>query len=198
MDNTTIGERIKAIRKSRGKTQADVAAALLVKRQTVDQWENDETRDLKTHYTVALADFFGVSCDEILRGVKSENIDTHTKTGLRDAAISNLSESRIGEPDDSLTKRRLLTDLFIGNAEYPLFIFNVDSYFKAIMDADTGAAILSAAISPDRGSVGETLTPSEYAELRESQIKKSLQRILDSMKDDYITWLKDRVAEHGK
>ena len=91
MDGNKIGTRIKALRDERGKTQADVAAALFVKRQTVDQWENNQTRDLKTQYTVALADYFGVTCDWILRGVKSENVRMSKEVGLSDKAIDRLA-----------------------------------------------------------------------------------------------------------
>lgn len=86
MDSNTIGNRIKALREIKGKTQAEVAEALHVKRQTVDQWENG-TRDLKTQYTIDLAVFFDVSCDEILRGVKAENISINQKIGLSDRAV---------------------------------------------------------------------------------------------------------------
>ena len=44
---SAIGERIKALRISKKLTQAELAQALNVKRQTVAQWENQE-RDLKT------------------------------------------------------------------------------------------------------------------------------------------------------
>jgi len=98
MDSNTIGSRIKMLRKSKGVTQDDVADALNVKRQTIQLWENDE-RDLKTQYTISLADYFGVSCDEILRGVKAENISINKRTGLSDESIATL-ESAISKNKD--------------------------------------------------------------------------------------------------
>jgi len=93
MNSNTIGSRIKKLRKNKGVTQDDVAEFLNVKRQTIQLWENDE-RDIKTQYTISLAEYFGVSCDEILRDKKAENIGINRRTGLSDKSIS-LIESDI-------------------------------------------------------------------------------------------------------
>ena len=74
-----IGLRISKLREKRGLSQKQLADeleknGLKVRRETVTQWENG-SRDLKTEYTVKLADFFGVTCDYILRGIESENVD---------------------------------------------------------------------------------------------------------------------------
>lgn len=84
-----IGARIKDLRDSRNLTQKQLADALKVKRETVNQWEHG-SRDLKTFYIESLADFFGVTCDYIIRGVASENVDIHRRTGLSDQAIKAL------------------------------------------------------------------------------------------------------------
>lgn len=84
-----IGSRITALREERRLTQKELAENLNVKRETVNQWENG-TRDLKTDYTVKLADFFGVTCDYLLRGIKSENVSINARLGLNDETIKNL------------------------------------------------------------------------------------------------------------
>ena len=89
MDCNTIGGRIKSLREKRGETQAEVAEAMHVKRQTVDQWENG-TRDLKTQHTIELANYFSITCDELLRGLKPENVDINRDLGLTDSAIEAL------------------------------------------------------------------------------------------------------------
>jgi len=89
-NRAAIGKRIRKLREAKGLTQADVAKALDVKRETVNQWENG-TRDLKTEYTMKLADFFGETCDFVLRGVQAENVETNQKLGLSDAAIEKLA-----------------------------------------------------------------------------------------------------------
>lgn len=107
MSCNKIGDRIKELRAN--KTQAEVAKALNVMRQTVDQWENG-TRDLKTQYTISLADYFGVSCDYILRGIKAENVPI-SKIGLSDVSIEKIKfMSDIGIKED--------TDRLFSNVEY--------------------------------------------------------------------------------
>jgi len=87
-----IGERIRQLREAKGLTQAQLAKELFIaKRETVSQWEAG-TRDLKTEYTIKLADYFGVTCDYILRGVKAENVDINKRLGLSDESIAILTE----------------------------------------------------------------------------------------------------------
>lgn len=98
----SIGLRIAKLREDRGLSQKQLAdelgkIGLKVRRETVTQWENG-SRDLKTEYTVKLADFFGVSCDEILRGIKAEHLSVAKTTGLSDETIGNLRNvSKLGE-----------------------------------------------------------------------------------------------------
>lgn len=89
-----IGLRISKLRESRNLSQAQLATALgelglKVRRETVTQWENG-TRDLKTEYTIKLAEFFDVSCDYILRGIAAENLSTAEQTGLANEAITHI------------------------------------------------------------------------------------------------------------
>lgn len=89
-----IGVCIAKLREGRGLSQKQLSEelgklGLNVRRETITQWENG-TRDLKTEYTVRLAEFFGVSCDYILRGVSSENLRISKETGLRNEAINKL------------------------------------------------------------------------------------------------------------
>lgn len=97
-----IGLRISKLREERGLSQKQLAdelekIGLKVRRETITQWENG-SRDLKTEYTVKLADFFDVSCDEILRGIKAENLSVTKITGLSDETICNLRKiSSLGE-----------------------------------------------------------------------------------------------------
>jgi len=63
----------------------------IAKRETITQWESG-ARDLKTEYTIKLADYFGVTCDYILRGVKAENVDINKRLGLSDEAIEEIED----------------------------------------------------------------------------------------------------------
>lgn len=88
-NRNNIGRRIEDLRTQKGITQKQLADAMSVRRETVNQWESN-TRDLKTEKTIALAEYFNVTCDYILRGVQAENVDFCEKTGLSDQAVSVL------------------------------------------------------------------------------------------------------------
>ncbi len=67
MEKKTIGGFIAALRRANGMTQKDLADRLNVSDKTVSRWERDEgAPDLSL--IPALAEIFGVTCDELLRG----------------------------------------------------------------------------------------------------------------------------------
>ena len=130
----TIGKRIKELREKKGETQADLAKELYVKRETVNQWEN-ETRDLKTAYTIKLADYYNTTCDYILRGVQSENVDINRITGLSDEAIEFLNYLKENNKQNldvinNLFRFRLIKGLDF----YDCFILKIAEYFNLDVD----------------------------------------------------------------
>ncbi len=67
MEKRTIGSFIAALRKANGMTQKELAEHLNVSDKTISRWErNDGTPDLSLIPTIA--EIFGVTCDELLRG----------------------------------------------------------------------------------------------------------------------------------
>ena len=67
MAKNTIGQFVAALRKARGMTQQEVADRLNVSNKAVSRWERDECApDLSV--IPALAEMFGVTCDELLKG----------------------------------------------------------------------------------------------------------------------------------
>lgn len=94
--NKTIGYRIAAVRGEVGESQADLAAALGVKREMVNYWENG-VRPIKADMIVAIAKKYGVSADYLLGftnpDVKTPAIETRAicdYTGLSEEAIRKL------------------------------------------------------------------------------------------------------------
>ncbi len=87
-----IGERIRLLREKAGLTQLELSKKLNVKRETINQWEN-ETRDLKTASIIAISNFFDVPTDYLL-GTKgytsSERVDIGKLTGLSERNIELL------------------------------------------------------------------------------------------------------------
>ena len=126
----TIGGRIQSIRKKKGMTQADLAKKMGVKRETVNQWESG-TRDLKTSATVGLADIFGVTCDEILRGVTAENAEIHRTTGLSDDAIGILRRMK-----DESDPRTAVVDFLLRQDGYDALLYEILRYGDAERSAD--------------------------------------------------------------
>lgn len=122
----SIGLRIAKLREERGLSQKQLAdelekIGLKVRRETVTQWENG-SRDLKTEYTVKLADFFGVTCDFILRGIESENVQIAKETGLTNKSIENLKTlGRIPWGRGATTVPNTI-NAFIGNESFVAFL----------------------------------------------------------------------------
>lgn len=84
-----FGEMLRKLRTKQGKTQKEIAEALGFKTSTYTFYENEKREpDFKT--LIALADYFGVSCDFLLRGVQSENINAAHDLGLENGAIEEL------------------------------------------------------------------------------------------------------------
>ncbi len=67
MEKKTIGSFIAVLRKASGMTQRELAEKLNVSDKAVSRWERDETLPDLTMIPV-LADIFGVTTDELLRG----------------------------------------------------------------------------------------------------------------------------------
>lgn len=67
----TLGEKIISLRRARGLSQEDLAITLGVSRQAVSKWETgDATPD--TDKVVALANYFAVTTDWLLRDIEPE------------------------------------------------------------------------------------------------------------------------------
>ena len=70
MHRKTIGGFIAALRKANGMTQKELADRLSVSDKTVSRWERDDgTLDLSV--IPVIAEIFGVTCDELLRGERT-------------------------------------------------------------------------------------------------------------------------------
>lgn len=70
MEKLTIGRFIATLRKANGYTQAQLAEKLGVSDKAISRWERDETAPDLTLIPV-IAELFGVTCDELLRGQRS-------------------------------------------------------------------------------------------------------------------------------
>lgn len=97
MEKKTIGQFIAVLRKSNGLTQKDLAEELNVSDKTISHWERDESAPDLSLIPV-IADLFGVTSDEILRGER------------RPAVGKAAAESDADSPEDAQGKPDRRTD----------------------------------------------------------------------------------------
>ncbi|MEG2989352.1 MAG: helix-turn-helix transcriptional regulator [Oscillospiraceae bacterium] len=72
MERKTMGSFIAALRKANGLTQKDLAERLHVSDKSISRWEREEgAPDLSL--IPVLAEIFGVTCDELLRGERQQS-----------------------------------------------------------------------------------------------------------------------------
>ncbi len=89
MENKTIGQFIAVLRKANGMTQQELADRLNVSNKAVSRWERDAcVPDLTL--IPAIAETFGVSCDELLKG---ERIHTEATEQKADAKVERRIKS---------------------------------------------------------------------------------------------------------
>ncbi len=99
MERKTIGGFIAALRRASGMTQKELADKLNVSDKTVSRWERDEgAPDLAL--IPVIAEIFGVSCDELLRGERK------TAAAQTEADATADTESKLSEKGEK--QRRLL------------------------------------------------------------------------------------------
>ena len=128
-----IGNRIEQLRTEKGLTQAELAAAMTtalgrnISRETVKQWERGE-RDLKTEYTVALADFFDTNCDFLLRGIHTQNTSFNAAFGLSDRSITNLRKLNAIPTFRELALPGF--DRLVSHDDFMMFVGNLTAAFR--------------------------------------------------------------------
>ena len=84
MEKKTIGKFIAVMRKANGMTQKELGDKLFVSDKTVSRWERDEcTPELSL--IPAIAEIFGITTDELLRGEKN-NPEARTSEDIKPSA----------------------------------------------------------------------------------------------------------------
>ena len=93
MERKSIGGFIAALRRANGLTQQELADKLCVSNKAVSRWERDETLPDLT-LIPAIAEIFGVTCDEILRGERSSTVATNNVSADEDEEAASRAEAR--------------------------------------------------------------------------------------------------------
>lgn len=93
MEKKTIGSFISALRKANGMTQKNLAEMLNVSDKTVSRWERDESAPDLSLIPV-IAEIFGITSDELLRGERKPQNDIQEKTDTkREKQLQWIAES---------------------------------------------------------------------------------------------------------
>ena len=100
---TAFGNFLYELRKEKGMTQQELADQLHLTNKAVSKWETGEAFP-ETAQLVPLADIFGVTVDELLRGKRSA--EKSAGEGSIDSAVP-VSEQAVPAPETVRTKRRL-------------------------------------------------------------------------------------------
>lgn len=94
MDAVKIGEFLKALRKSKGYTQQEVAETLYVTQKTISRWENGEgIPDI--NIITSVAEFYEITVDELLKGERNTKEQTQFTAKQKSKAKSKLIENKL-------------------------------------------------------------------------------------------------------
>jgi transcriptional regulator with XRE-family HTH domain len=136
MTNKSIGTFLAELRKEKGLTQKDVADFLNVSDKTVSHWECDKYSPDITAIPI-LAEFFGVTCDEILKGEKAVPLYNETVAEATDEEAScdeNNNEINFSyEPLIKDNEYNKYTRIRLHNAFSKRKLINVVAIFVAIV-----------------------------------------------------------------
>ncbi len=93
MEKKTIGSFISVLRRANGMTQAELAEKLFVSDKTVSRWERDESTPDLTLLPI-IADLFGVTVDELLRGQRNPATPVSLLEEDREALLEREEQAR--------------------------------------------------------------------------------------------------------
>lgn len=123
----TVGERLKELRLQKNKTQQEVADALNISRSALGRFEND-SQELSGYSIVQFADYYGISCDTLLRGVEDKHYKINQVTGLDAKSIEWLNKIKNANPEMTAIINSVLGHCDIAE---PLFeVFYIYAWLK--------------------------------------------------------------------
>lgn len=119
-----LGQRVRKLRESKKMLQQEVADALHISVSAYAKLESG-SRGISSENCIALADLFGVTCDYILRGIDSENIDVCKKTALDqatlDVLIKNKKDAVCAFSEDDFARLSIITDKMDECSDYAVW-----------------------------------------------------------------------------
>lgn len=139
MNQRTIGEFLKQLRKSKGLTQEQVAEHFYVSSRTVSRWETGNNMPDLT-MLIELADFYEVEIREIIDGErKSEIVENENNETLQKVAEYAVEEKRI---QGKKRIKALLAMLILVLTSYLLFSGETKGFLNGVVSENICIVII--------------------------------------------------------
>ncbi len=129
-ENLEIGGRIRDIRIDNNLTQADMAEKIDVNRNKINDWEAGRSA-IKINDLIKISKVFNVSCDKILRDVRTEFIQVHDLSGLSDLAIEQLASSNKKNNDGFSNNIGTVLSYLLESEKFFEFLLAYNNFEKA-------------------------------------------------------------------
>ncbi|MBQ6836346.1 MAG: helix-turn-helix transcriptional regulator, partial [Clostridia bacterium] len=171
MEKKTIGAFIAALRKANGMTQKDLAEKLNVSDKTVSRWErNDGAPDLSV--IPVIAEIFGVTCDELLRGERRPAEERTESTEAETTAKGEKQKQRLLK--SSLSQYRTRTYISMGISVIGMIAVLIGNlaFLKAVLGFLLGAIFFCISIVCQAVFMNRAFMSVEDAEIDEHEILK--------------------------
>ena len=120
-----IGTFLAALRRAKGTTQQELADHLHVSNKTVSKWERGESSPELSLIPV-LAEYYGVTCDEILLGRRTQNENAPAETAKSEKMLRHLAKKQLSSLKTGLISG--LSLLFIGLVQCVFFFWRYAPY----------------------------------------------------------------------
>lgn len=170
MEKKTIGGFIAALRKASGMTQRDLADRLNVSDKTVSRWERDDgAPDLSL--IPVIAEIFGVTCDELLRGERRS--PSQAETASEEGATSAKGErERRRLIKSTLSRYKIRTYISMGVSAAGLLTALICNFafLRALLGFYLGAAFLVASVVCQAVFINLALTSVEDSGLSQREL----------------------------
>ena len=179
MEKKTIGSFIATLRKANGMTQKDLAEKLNVSDKTISRWErNDGAPDLSA--IPAIAEIFGVTCDELLRGErKAPEVRAEMKCDEEISPKADKQRQRLLKA--TLSQYQTRTYIAIGLSAVGLLFALIGNlaFLRAVLGFLMGACFYVPSIICQIIFVNRACVSVEDAELNEEDYISFKQRVFD-------------------
>ncbi len=117
------------LRKNKDISRNKLAEVLGVSVASIGYYETGKrVPDIET--LVKMADYFGVTCDEMLKGVKSPDKNIYKDLWISDNALNTLRALKETEPINDETQISYLFEFFNEILENPNFIYFISNYYQ--------------------------------------------------------------------